>query len=263
MKPSLFLGVDKSSSPESIQNQLRKKRDQVAKRVSSDELKKFDVLTQKPRSSKAFFSWGDKNGIWIGSKEDFEYYKPVSESRVGMDEQMKPLSFKQKKMAKLGGNPKKIDAPDFAALRAKRRGMSGSKNYLGKTTESKAEQVVNRLVGESELDILATANPDLVSELSAGMDGTGAGEHDETDMSNSEERTEVEIANEILGALDNDEMDVDERHETVRELANELLSMHGQGDTDPFTGDIDPESIETPSEEASERDEEFEDIEPR
>ena len=258
MKPSLFLGIDKSSSPESIQNQLRKKRDQVAKHVSSDELKKFDVLIQNPRSSKAFFSWGDNNGIWIGSKEDFEYYEPVSESRVGMDEQMKPLSFKQRKMAKLGGNPKKIDAPDFAALRAKRRGMSGSKNHLGKTTESKAEQVVNRLVGESELDILATANPDLVSELSAGVGagGMGAGEHDETDMSNSEERTEVEIANEILGALDNDEMDMDERHETVRELANELLSMHGQGDTDP-------ESSETPGEEASERDEEFEDIEPR
>jgi hypothetical protein len=258
MKPSLFLGIDKSSSPESIQNQLRKKRDQISKHVSSDELKKFDVLIQTPRSSRAFFAWGDKNGIWIGSKEDFEYYEPVSESHVDMDEQMKPLSFKQKKIAKMGGNPNKIDAPDFAALRAKRRGplskmsaVAGAnkvKNYMGKTTESKAEQVVNRLVGESELDILATANPDLVSELSAGMD---AGEHDETDMSNSEERTEVEIANEILHVLDNDEIDMDERHNTVRDLANELLSMHGQ----------DHESSETPGEEAAEHDEDFEEIE--
>jgi len=43
--------------------------------------------------------------------------------------------------------------------------------------------------------------------------------HDETDMSNPEERTEVHIANEILSATD---------MEKVKTLAQELLKMHGQ-----------------------------------
>jgi hypothetical protein len=51
-------------------------------------------------------------------------------------------------------------------------------------------------------------------------------------MGNPEERTEVEIANEILDVIDNDEVDMDERHQMVRDLANELLAMHGQEDDD-------------------------------
>ena len=43
--------------------------------------------------------------------------------------------------------------------------------------------------------------------------------HDETDMSNPEERTEVHIAKEILKATDMNE---------VKRLARELLNMHGQ-----------------------------------
>jgi thymidylate kinase len=43
--------------------------------------------------------------------------------------------------------------------------------------------------------------------------------HDETDMSNPEERTEVHIAKEILSATD---------MEKVKTLAKELLKMHGQ-----------------------------------
>lgn len=44
-------------------------------------------------------------------------------------------------------------------------------------------------------------------------------EHDETDMSNPEERTEVHIARELLSATD---------MEKVKSLAQELLKMHGQ-----------------------------------
>ena len=43
--------------------------------------------------------------------------------------------------------------------------------------------------------------------------------HDETDMSNPEERTEVHIAKEILSATD---------MKKVKSLAQELLKMHGQ-----------------------------------
>ena len=263
MKPSLYLGIDKSSSPESIQNQLRKKRDQIAKHISSEELQKFDTLLQKPHSSKSFYPWGDKNGIWVGSKEDFEYYEPVSESRVDKTEHMKqPLSFKQRRMAKLGGNPNKIDAPDFAAMRNRNSECTcGSSKGICKKcagessrTESKAKQVVNRLVGESDMDLLATADPGM-AELMAGAKRMGG--HDETDMDNPEERTEVEIANEILDVLDNDEVDMDERHETVRGLANELLAMHGQEDDDQ---EKDHELGETPGEEDAEGGGEFEEM---
>ena len=44
-------------------------------------------------------------------------------------------------------------------------------------------------------------------------------DHDETDMSNPEERTEVHIARELLSATD---------MEKVKSLAQELLKMHGQ-----------------------------------
>ena len=47
--------------------------------------------------------------------------------------------------------------------------------------------------------------------------------HDETDMSNPEERTEVHIAKEILKATD---------MEKVKSLAQELLKMHGQKASD-------------------------------
>jgi hypothetical protein len=71
----------------------------------------------------------------------------------------------------------------------------------------------------------------MTAELMAGAKGMDH-EHDETDMGNPEERTEVEIANEILDVIDNDEVDMDERHQMVRDLANELLAMHGQEDDD-------------------------------
>ena len=68
----------------------------------------------------------------------------------------------------------------------------------------------------------------LVSELSEvdGIEFTDSSSshsmeenHDETDMSNPEERTEVHIAKEILSATD---------MEKVKSLAQELLKMHGQ-----------------------------------
>jgi hypothetical protein len=58
------------------------------------------------------------------------------------------------------------------------------------------------------LNLLAEKYTQVVSE-----------EHDETDMSNPEERTEVHIAKEILSATD---------MEKVKTLAKELLKMHGQ-----------------------------------
>lgn len=251
MKPSLYLGIDKSSSPESIQNQLRKKRSEVVQRLDASQLQKFDTLIQKPIAWDNLFAWGDRNGIWIGSREDFDEYNPVSESLVDKNGHMKPLSSKQKMIARMGGNRKKIGSPDFAALRAKRQGknstppakkygmsMGGSMTPPPKKygcgsmkTESQAQQVVNRLVGESDLDLMATSNPGMTAELMAGAKGMDH-EHDETDMGNPEERTEVEIANEILDVIDNDEVDMDERHQMVRDLANELLAMHGQEDDD-------------------------------
>lgn len=58
------------------------------------------------------------------------------------------------------------------------------------------------------LNLLAEKYTQLVSE-----------EHDETDMSNPEERTEVHIAKDLLSATD---------MEKVKSLAQELLKMHGQ-----------------------------------
>ena len=58
------------------------------------------------------------------------------------------------------------------------------------------------------LNLLAEKYSQVVSE-----------EHDETDMSNPEERTEVHIARELLKATD---------MEKVKYLAQELLKMHGQ-----------------------------------
>ncbi len=253
MKPTLFLGINKSSSPKSIQDQLHRKRSEVARRVDASQLHKFDTLLQKTNAWDELFAWGDKNGIWIGSREDFDEYNPVSESRVDKAGHMKPLlSPKQKMIARMAGNPNKIDAPDFAALRAKRKGCTCgtskgvckkcASEYGDMKTESKAQQVVNRLVGESEMDLLATADPDLASEMENS--------HDETDMGNPEERTEVNIANEIIHTLDNEDMSMEERHAAIHDLANELLDMHGQ----------DHESSETPGEEAAEHDEDFEEV---
>lgn len=273
MKPSLYLGIDKSSSPESIQNQLRKKRSEVVQRLDASQLQKFDTLIQKPIAWDNLFAWGDRNGIWIGSREDFDEYNPVSESLVDKNRHMKPLSLKQKMIARMGGNRSKIDAPDFAALRAKRQGgkknstppakkygmsMGGSMTPPPKKygcgsmkTESQAQQVVNRLVGESDLDLMATSNPGMTAELMAGAKGMDH-EHDETDMGNPEERTEVEIANEILDVIDNDEVDMDERHQMVRDLANELLAMHGQEDDD--------QGYDLDSDDDDKRDGEFEEM---
>jgi hypothetical protein len=58
------------------------------------------------------------------------------------------------------------------------------------------------------LELLAEKYSQVVSE-----------DHDETDMSNKEERTEVHIARDLLKAAD---------MEKVKSLAQELLKMHGQ-----------------------------------
>lgn len=277
MSPSIFLGIDKSVSPTSVHNQLRKKRDVVAKHVDSSQLKKFDTLLQKPLSWDALFNWGDQNKIWIGSREDFQDYNPVSESDVDKDGHMK-LSPKQQKIAAMAGNRKKIDAPDFAALRAMRKhgkkeqdveeakkpkctcatdGAGKCKRCCMKT-ESRAEQVVNRLVGENVMDLLAAAGSDIGSELDRDEDGKmDMHGHKETDMSNPEERKEVDIANDILMALDDDDVDMEERHANIRELAHELLDMHGQSE------ESDEEGNEGPAHEAGEGegiDDEFEEV---
>lgn len=291
MSPSIFLGIDKSTSPTSIYNQLHRKRDVVAKHVDSSQLKKFDTLLQKPLSWDALFNWGDQNKIWIGSREDFQDYNPVSESHVDKDGHMK-LSPKQQKIAAMAGNRKKIDAPDFAALRAMRKDSKNDKDveeakmpkctcgtdnegkckrcygtksvpskamYCGgkpskamyMKTESRAEQVVNRLVGENVMDLLMAAGSDMASELDTDGDGSmDMHAHDETDMSSDEERTEVDIANEILATIDDESIEMEERHATVRELAHELLAIHGQDSLDN-----DDESSED-----SDDDDEFEEV---
>jgi|688.fasta_scaffold11820_10 hypothetical protein len=266
MNPSLFLGVDKSASPQSVQNQLRRKRSEIARRVDASQLQKFDTLVQKPNAWDDLFAWGDKNGIWIGSREDFEEYNPVSEARVDKDGHMK-LSPKQKMIARMAGNPNKIDAPDFAALRAKRQGCTCgtskgvckkcASEYGDMKTESKAEQVVNRLVGESDMDLLATMDPKLAGELGGGMKS-----HEETDMSNPEERTEVQIAHDILDACDKalESGDTEDVHQ-VMDLARELLAMHGQADEEE-EGEEGHEASETAGEEKHEhdKDDDFEEV---
>jgi hypothetical protein len=60
------------------------------------------------------------------------------------------------------------------------------------------------------------------------------GDHDETDMSNPEERTEVQIAKDILNAIDDhlnqEESDPVPTFEVIEHLAKELLKMHGQSE---------------------------------
>lgn len=133
-------------------------------------------------------------------------------------------------------------------------------------TESRAEQVVNRLVGENVMDLLAAAGSGIASELDT--DGNGRMDmhaHKETDMSNPEERKEVDIANDILMALDDEDEDtsMEELHANIRELAHELLDMHGQ--SEESDKESDEESNEGPSHEASEGegegiDDEFEEV---
>jgi len=72
------------------------------------------------------------------------------------------------------------------------------------------------------LELLAEKYSQVIENLNGEAEG-----HDETDMSNPEERTEVHIANEILKATD---------MKQVKSLAEELLKMHGQkaSDDDPL-----------------------------
>lgn len=77
--------------------------------------------------------------------------------------------------------------------------------------------------------ILSTKNPNNIKVIKS------LEEHDETDLSNSEEKKEVKIANEILKnlkllaeRLDDPEYDVVEEYLIkIRELSEDLLSMHG------------------------------------
>ena len=64
------------------------------------------------------------------------------------------------------------------------------------------------------LNLLAEKYSQVVLEYYEGHE-----DHDETDMSNPEERTVVNIARELLKATD---------MEKVKSLAQELLKMHGQ-----------------------------------
>lgn len=82
-------------------------------------------------------------------------------------------------------------------------------------------------MSEDDLNEFNDTHSDVAQELAAdhmtGMGDSYEGKHDETDMSNPEERTEVHIAKEILKATD---------MEKVKSLAQELLKMHGQKASD-------------------------------
>lgn len=115
-------------------------------------------------------------------------------------------------------------------------------------TESMANQVVNRLLRENMYAM--TDEQGMSSELPVGHD------HEETDMTNPEERTEVEIAYEIIDVLDDDddELEMDDRHNAIRDLANEILAMHGQ-ENDGMEDDYDegPGSVPMPELDAPEK----------
>jgi hypothetical protein len=109
----------------------------------------------------------------------------------------------------------------LAFLKKRMHGSSASKQ-----TESKARMVVASLIGEDGFDPEEMKRRGSEPELPDGPMDREEIEHDETDLSNPEERTEVEIAHEILGKLDNDEEDIESRHEAIRALCQELLDMH-------------------------------------
>lgn len=67
-----------------------------------------------------------------------------------------------------------------------------------------------------------TKNPKLALDRMTGMGDSYEGKHDETDMSNPEEKTEVHIAKAILKATKDGNM------KRVRSLAEKLLKMHGK-----------------------------------
>lgn len=91
--------------------------------------------------------------------------------------------------------------------------------------------VVATLIGErADFDPSELEHEEMESPELEASEHAEAGEHDETDMSIPEERTEVEIAHEILGALDNDDEDMESRHETIRGLCHELLDLHGKSE---------------------------------
>lgn len=64
--------------------------------------------------------------------------------------------------------------------------------------------------------------PETTHDHMTGMGDSYEGKHDETDMSNPEERTEVHIAKAILKATKDGNM------KRVRSLAEKLLKMHGK-----------------------------------
>lgn len=118
------------------------------------------------------------------------------------------------------------------------------KNTNQKVVENRAQRVVDQLLRE-------TFTPD--DDLPKGPSGRGgfpsAGEDrgeftpelpdDTGEDSESEERTEVVIANEILGAIDGCGDDQTACLEQIRGLANELLALHGGGDEADDIGEPD------------------------
>jgi hypothetical protein len=78
---------------------------------------------------------------------------------------------------------------------------------------------------ENDFSKLSAENP----EHSMAKVGPGESPHDETDMSNPEEKREVQIAREILVVIDSPGMDrvMETEKGKLRQLAQQLLQMHG------------------------------------
>ena len=116
------------------------------------------------------------------------------------------------------------------------------KRSLKPSVESKANLVVNKLIGLSEneeefLDRMPGGldlPPDDLPPEDRDTDGA-------EDLDTPEERTEVQIANDILAALDSEETDAEARLEQVRGLAQEILTLHGEGEE----GELGPDGPDT------------------
>ena len=106
----------KANAPPSIANQQKKSK---LKKDEGKKLKGFsykldeiqDKFDKRNKASKKFFNKGGRVGLKFGSKKS--NVQKIQET-FGPK---KKLSPKQMKIAKLAGNPKKIDAADFAKLR--------------------------------------------------------------------------------------------------------------------------------------------------
>ena len=135
--------------------------------------KKVGVNEEKKLADKDYDRDGkvetSKKEVWgsrlRAAKASGKYKGPVDEKKMWEEE--KELSSKQKKMAAVAGNPKKIDAPDLAALRAGK-----------KMDEAKGTAAVQNM---KHRDFKETRHPNPGAVTKAPVPGVSIAEEDRLD----------------------------------------------------------------------------------